>query len=202
MRLRRLSFVAGWTAVVLLAVIGFSAFGTPDGPDPDTEFETAASSMGHTTGAYAGVTFALLSGDPGGLLVDPSGVPGVTSAEEDTQPTLAADGATTTSIPIEVNASGWLSEIQVRALVSVYFQPRDVNQAVRIAWCESRFDPESVNLRTGGIGLFQHLPRYWEERADAAGFAGADPTDPEASTAAAAWEVYNGGGWEIFSCRG
>jgi len=202
MRLRRLSFVAGWMAVVLLAVIGFSAFGTPDGPDPDTEFETAASSMGHTTGAYAGVTFALLSGDPGGTLVDPSGASSVTGAEEDTQPTLAVEGATTTSIPIEVNASGWLSEIQVRALVSVYFQPRDVNQAVRIAWCESRFDPESVNLRTGGIGLFQHLPRYWEDRAEAAGFAGTDPTDPEASTAAAAWEVYNGGGWEIFSCRG
>jgi hypothetical protein len=115
---------------------------------------------------------------------------------------IEAEEATTTSIPIEVNASGWLSEIQVRALVSIYFQPRDVNQAVRIAWCESRFDPGSVNLRTGGIGLFQHLPRYWADRADAAGFPGADPTDPEASTAAAAWEVYNGGGWEIFSCRG
>lgn len=200
MRLRRLSFVAGWTAVVLLAVIGFSAFGTPDGTDPEMDFEAAASSMGHTTGAYAGVTFALLSGDPGGVLVDPPSDPDGAEVEEDTQP--SAEEVTTTSIPIEVNASGWLSEIQVRALVSLYFQPRDVNQAVRIAWCESRFDPESVNLRTGGTGLFQHLPRYWEERAGAAGFAGADPTDPEASTAAAAWEVYNGGGWEIFSCRG
>jgi len=198
MRLRRLSFVAGWTAVVFLAVIGFSAFGTPDGSGSETNFEAAASSMGHTTGAYAGVSFALLSGEPGGAIVQSAGTSDGSGAEAETE----AEEATTTSIPIEVNASGWLSEIQVRALVSIYFQPRDVNQAVRIAWCESRFDPGSVNLRTGGIGLFQHLPRYWADRADAAGFPGADPTDPEASTAAAAWEVYNGGGWEIFSCRG
>jgi hypothetical protein len=98
--------------------------------------------------------------------------------------------------------SGWLSQVQVRAMVTKYFVAEDVNRAVRVAWCESRFDPESVNLRTGAIGLFQHLPRYWAERAEAAGFAGADPTDPEASTAAAAWAVYHGGGWDTFACRG
>jgi len=50
--------------------------------------------------------------------------------------------------------------------------------------------------------LFQHLPKYWDERAENAGFPYADPTDPEASTAAAAWAVYNGGGWDTFACRG
>jgi hypothetical protein len=86
--------------------------------------------------------------------------------------------------------------------VSLYFEPKDVNQAVRVAWCESRFDPSSVDLRTGGVGLFQHLPRYWDERAADAGFKGFVATDAEASTAAAAWAVYNGGGWDIFACQG
>jgi hypothetical protein len=92
--------------------------------------------------------------------------------------------------------------VQVRALVSEHFAAEDVNKAVRVAWCESRFNPSSTNLRTGAVGLFQHLPKYWEERAESAGFPDADPTDPEASTAAAAWAVYNGGGWDTFACRG
>ena len=202
MRFRRLSFVAGWTAVIMLAVIGFSAFGTPDGPEDDINLEAAAANIGHTAGAYAGVSFALMSGDAGGAIVAP--------AEEveapPTDPAISSDVAptppTTSTVPLDVNASGWLSEIQVRALVSEYFDPRDVNKAVRIAWCESRFDPDSVNGRSGAVGLFQHLPRYWGQRSEAAGFGGYPATDPEASVAAAAWEVYNGAGWEIFSCRG
>ncbi len=90
----------------------------------------------------------------------------------------------------------------MRELVAQHFEPDDVNRAVRVAWCESRFDPSFTNLRTGAVGLFQHLPRYWEERAESAGYPGADPTDPVASTAAAAWAVYNGGGWDTFACRG
>ena len=195
MRFRRLSFVAGWTAVILLAVIGFSAFGTPDSPNGDVNIEAASAGIGHTTGAYAGVAFALLSGSTGDPVLPSESEPATSDVD-------AANSPTTTSIPIEVDAGGWLSEIQVRALVSEYFEPRDVNKAVRIAWCESRFDPDSVNLRTGGVGLFQHLPRYWADRSAAAGFDGLPATDPEASTAAAAWEVYNGAGWEIFSCRG
>jgi hypothetical protein len=104
--------------------------------------------------------------------------------------------------PGTIATSGWLSQVQVRALVAEYFAAEDVNQAVRVAWCESRFDPTSTNLRTGGVGLFQHLPRYWTERAENAGFPNAEPTDAEASTAAAAWAVYNGGGWDVFTCRG
>jgi hypothetical protein len=116
----------------------------------------------------------------------------VTSGEPDDEDGSAGTVATPTS--------GWLSEVEVRALVSIYFEPTDVNKAVRIAWCESRFDPNATDLRTGGVGLFNHLPKYWDDRATNAGFRGADATDPEASTAAAAWEVYNGAGWQIFGC--
>ncbi|MDH3190146.1 MAG: transglycosylase SLT domain-containing protein [Acidimicrobiia bacterium] len=197
MRSRRFSFLAGWTAVLLLALAGFAAFGTPEGTNNDISFEAATASMGHATGAYAGLTFALFAATPEELAASTANTAEATDtgADETAEPEPASGTVAT-------NATGWLSEVQVRALVSEYFKAADVNTAVRIAWCESRFDPKSVNLRTGAIGLFQHLPRYWEDRASNAGFPGADPTDPEASTAAAAWAVYNEGGWDIFTCEG
>lgn len=198
MRLRRFSFLAGWVAVILLAAAGFAAFGTSQDAANDVEYEAAAASLGHTAGTYAGLTFALFADAPADATVAVSGEP--TDAGEATeQTTLASDSASSTGTI--ASPAGWLSEVQVRSLVSEYFKVEDVNTAVRIAWCESRFDPEAVNLRTGAVGLFQHLPQYWEERAESAGFPGADATDPRASTAAAAWAVYDGAGWDIFGCR-
>ena len=59
--------MAGWAAVALLALAGFAAFDNPDPTVDELETEAAAASMGHTTGAYAGLTFALLAGEPGGV---------------------------------------------------------------------------------------------------------------------------------------
>lgn len=211
MRSRRLSFIAGWAALALLAVAGFAAFGNPSPTSQEVQVEAAAASMGHTSGAYAGLGFALLGGDqtststgldfPEGYLdPDPQTIkaviqdsPTANDSAKDTHPAAGTIASLT---------SGWLSEVEVRALVSLYFEPEDVNQGVRVAWCESRFDPNSVNLRTGGVGLFQHLPRYWDERTANAGFSGFEPTNAEASTAAAAWAVYHGGGWDVFGCQG
>lgn len=206
MRFRRLSFLAGWAAVALLAVAGFAAFGNPSPTPEQVQVEAAAASMGHLAGAYAGLSFAL-TGDGGRAaepppMAEPPGDP-FTLAEPprpEEPPQAASSGSSGGTIASPI--SGWLSQVEVRALVSLYFQPEDVNRAIRVAWCESRFDPNSVDLRTGGIGLFHHLPQYWEARAANAGFAGAEPTDPEASVAAAAWEVYDGGGWDVFTCRG
>lgn len=202
MRSRRLSFVAGWAAVALLAIAGFAAFGASDADPEELQAEAAAASIGHTAGAYAGLTFAQLGsdGDTAVIVASPVGeeTPESDRAASDTD---SAEQPAEGSGTIATSTSGWLSEVEVRAFVTAYFEPTDVNRAVRIAWCESRFDPNHTDLSTGGVGLFNHLPRYWEERATRAGFPGADPTDPEASTAAAAWEVYNGSGWEIFSCR-
>ncbi len=204
MRSRRLSFVAGWAAVALLAVAGFAAFGTPDRVSEDLEANVVAASIGHTAGAYAGLSFALV-GDGETTAV---AVADETVTEEDENPAPEPSDTTETEETeaiaqgtIVSPVSGWLSEVEVRSLVEKYFEPTDVNRAVRIAWCESRFDPNAVDMQTGGVGLFAHLPRYWEERAGNAGFPGIPATDAEASTAAAAWEVYNGAGWEIFSCR-
>lgn len=201
MRSRRLSFVAGWAAVALLAIAGFAAFGTPDGGSEDLEANVVAASIGHTAGAYAGLSFALVSDEETTAVA----VADETVTEETENPAPEPSDTTeteeTTDGTIASPVSGWLSEVEVRSLVEKYFEPTDVNKAVRIAWCESRFDPNAVDMQTGSVGLFGHLPRYWEERAGNAGFPGIPATDPEASTAAAAWEIYNGAGWEIFSCR-
>ena len=195
MRLRRLSFIAGWAAVALLAVAGFAAFGTSGSTQAEPEFDATEPGLGHSTGAQAGFNFAVLAGQ--GAAGDSEAVTATTVAAE--QASSPADQSTGT---IASDESGWLSQVQVRALVGEYFAAEDVNKAVRVAWCESRFNPDSTNLRTGAVGLFQHLPKYWAERAENAGFPGADPTDAEASTAAAAWAVYNEGGWDTFACRG
>lgn len=192
MRLRRLSFIAGWAAVALLAVAGFAAFGTSGSTQADPDFDASAESMGHDIGARAGLAFAILAGQ---TLTAETGTLEVVEEPETEADTVETSQGT-------IASDGWLSQVEVRALVAEYFKSEDVNKAVRVAWCESRFDPTNTNLRTGAIGLFQHLPRYWEERAEQAGFAGADPTNPEASTAAAAWAVYEGGGWDTFACRG
>lgn len=204
MRSKRLSFVAGWVAVAVLAVAGFAAFGTA-GADPDeVQADAVAAAIGHTAGAYAGLNFALL-GDDGTTaavaVLAESADTADTEAEDATVDGAEDEKMESPSTPITPPTAGWLSEVEVRALASLYFQPQDVNRAVRIAWCESRFDPNAVDARTGGVGLYNHLPRYWDERATNAGFPGIDATDPEASTAAAAWEVYHGAGWEVFSCR-
>lgn len=192
MRFTRFSFVAGWAAVALLAAAGFATFGTGD--QGGSGEAGASDRLGHTTGAYAGLAFAVHGADP---------VEVVEAGEDLTAETEAAPPDSDPGPPDTATApeGGWLSQAEVRALVGRHFAAEDVNQAVRVAWCESRFDPEAVNLRTGAVGLFQHLPRYWPERAAQAGYPGADPTDPEASTAAAAWEVYHGAGWDVFACR-
>jgi hypothetical protein len=204
MRSRRLSFVAGWVAVGLLAVAGFAAFGTPEPNSDDIQAEAAAASIGHTAGAYAGLTFALLGSDGDSTMLVATAIdedPADETAAGSSSTTMELEETADTEVTAPPPASDWLSEVEVRALVTLFFEPTDVNKAVRIAWCESRFDPDAQDLRTGGIGLFNHLPRYWEERSANAGFPGVAATDPEASTAAAAWEVYHGGGWEIFNCR-
>lgn len=197
MRTRRFSFVAGWVAVAVLAVAGFAAFGIGEPSSEEVKAEAAAASIGHTAGAYAGLTFARLSTKGESAVLTAT----VLEEEPTGDNTVTADTVVETTEVTIAPGNGWLSEVEVRALASLYFEPTDVNKAVRIAWCESRFDPDAVDLRTGGVGLYNHLPRYWTERALNAGFLGVDATDPEASTAAAAWEVYHGAGWEIFNCR-
>lgn len=84
-----------------------------------------------------------------------------------------------------------------RPLVAQYFP--DVDKALAVMWCESRGDPSATNLSSGAAGLFQHLPKYWQDRSAAAGWAGADIYDPEANVAVAGW-LRRTGGWGHWAC--
>ncbi len=80
-----------------------------------------------------------------------------------------------------------------RSLVSSYFVPSDVDTALRVISCESGGDPNAQNSSSGAAGLFQHIPRYWAERAASIGLPGASIFDPVANVAAAAYLVYTEG---------
>lgn len=100
--------------------------------------------------------------------------------------------------PTGPGAEGW------RTLVEQYFEPGDVDKAIRIIACESHGDPNARNRSSGASGLFQHIPRYWPERSRGAGFAGASVFDPVANVGVAAWLVYDypAGGWKHWVCKG
>ncbi len=71
-----------------------------------------------------------------------------------------------------------------------------VTWAERVAWCESRYDPQAVNPQTDAEGLFQFLPSTWR----ATPFASASPFDPAANARAAAW-LYARYGPEQWECQ-
>jgi hypothetical protein len=76
----------------------------------------------------------------------------------------------------------------------------DPNQLLRVAWCESRYNPNVVNARSGAAGLFQFMPATWAANSVRAGYAGASVFDPVASANVAAYMFRNGqaGQW---SCK-
>ena len=54
-----------------------------------------------------------------------------------------------------------LTEPQMTALAALYWRTtQDVADAVKVAWCESRWDTTAVG-DAGEHGLFQIIPRYW-----------------------------------------
>jgi len=80
-------------------------------------------------------------------------------------------------------------------LVERYFPSEHQALAYRIAFCESSAKPH-YNLthptilaisKSGAVGWFQHLPKYWEDRSRLAGFDGYDIYDPVANVGVAAW---------------
>jgi len=108
-----------------------------------------------------------------------------------TTTTMVSDLTTTTTAPPPPDPGGSFPAPveRWRPLVAAYFSPGRVEAALAVIQCESHGDPEAANPLSGAAGLFQHIPRYWPERAAAVGFPGASPYDGEANIAAAAWLV-------------
>ena len=62
----------------------------------------------------------------------------------------------------------------------------DPTQLLRVAWCESRYNPSAYNA-SGASGLFQFMPRTWAANSVRAGYGGASVFDPVASANVAAY---------------
>jgi hypothetical protein len=75
--------------------------------------------------------------------------------------------------------------------------PAAVQWAMNVAWCESRYHPNSVNSDSGASGLFQFLPSTWSGTP----YASYSPFDPRINALAAAW-LYNRYGPGRWVCQG
>jgi hypothetical protein len=74
---------------------------------------------------------------------------------------------------------------------------RAVQWAINVAYCESRYHPNSVNTDSGASGLFQFMPSTWSGTP----WANQSPFDPVANANAAAW-LYNRYGPGRWTCQG
>lgn len=75
--------------------------------------------------------------------------------------------------------------------------PAAVQWAINVAYCESRYHPNSVNSSSGASGLFQFMPGTW----GGTPWASQSPFDPVANAQAAAW-LYNRYGPGRWTCQG
>ncbi len=110
-------------------------------------------------------------------------------------PTTTTTTTTTTTIPdpeiIEIETD----PMTLETLIETYFKPEDKEWALRVVKCESLGEPDDTetdayNEESGASGWFQHLPKFWEERTEAAGIPGADIFDPVAQVLIAAYLLY------------
>lgn len=74
---------------------------------------------------------------------------------------------------------------------------RALQWAFNVAWCESRYHPNSVNSSSGASGLFQFLPSTWAFTPQHS----LSPFDPVANANAAAW-LYTRDGPSQWVCQG
>jgi hypothetical protein len=74
---------------------------------------------------------------------------------------------------------------------------RAVQWAINVAYCESRYHPNSVNSDSGASGLFQFMPSTWSGTP----WAAQSPFDPVANAQAAAW-LYSHYGPGRWTCQG
>ncbi|MEX2280368.1 MAG: transglycosylase SLT domain-containing protein [Acidimicrobiia bacterium] len=201
MRFARIGLLAGWILVSMLVVAGFAAFSADDQTDASAVTSILSADVGRTAGAVAALSFvgsAETTSSTAGLALDPTAAGGdaVGLSLRVAPPTEPSDKQGGVYV-----RSGYLSETEMRALVTEHFEAADVNRAIRVAWCVSAFNPSTINPATGASGLFQHLPENWAEYSTEAGFPEASVFDPEANIAVAAWMLYElPGGWSHWDC--
>ncbi len=208
MRSVRSALVGLGTVTILLTFVGFATF-SPDGADPRPDVTTTtpsalAADAGSTTGRVTAFVFAnqlqshqeespeiVMYGEP---TLDPSvlKLPTLRSiGSAQPQPTTTTQPPTTTTTP---PAGGPLTEGEMRLLAAQFFPAEQLDKAVLVAGCESTYNPSAYNPAGPFAGLFQHSLAYWNDRAAAAGWAGASVYDATANTAVSAW-LWARDGW-------
>ncbi len=195
MHIRRLALIAGWAVMSLFTAAGFAAFGGGDVTSTTGKDVPLDPSLGKRVGAVVALAFSHDS-EPSATSPPPDD-----PVINDISANSVVGPGSTTVATAQDDLGRVLTEGQLRGLVSKYFKKADVERALRIAWCESKYDTEATNPRSGAAGLFQHLPKYWGQRSDAAGWEGASIYDPEANVAVAAWLRDEFGGWSHWTCR-
>jgi soluble lytic murein transglycosylase-like protein len=104
--------------------------------------------------------------------------------------------------------AAWMSSLSnhgapppnIAKIITDAFSPlgqRAVQWALNVAYCESRYHPNSVNSSSGAAGLFQFMPGTWAGTP----WASQSPLDPVANSQAAAW-LYSHYGPGRWSCSG
>ena len=71
---------------------------------------------------------------------------------------------------------------------------------LRVAYCESRYDPLAYNGILGASGLFQIIPGTWRANSVRAGYGGASVWDPVANANVAAW-MFSQGQARQWACK-
>ena len=128
-----------------------------------------------------------------------------TTATTTTTTAPPATTTTTTTVPTTTTVLHQLlqkpsvPQFTLGQLVDYFFAEPDRAWALKVALCESSGLPDhvssdAVHPSSRASGWFQHLPKFWQERSEAAGFAGVDILDPVANVGVAAWLLYDGGG--------
>ena len=88
-----------------------------------------------------------------------------------------------------------------------YGIPEQTDTFLRVMQCESMGLTTAHNTnvysdpKDQASGLMQHMPRYWDNRAEAIGMPGASPFNPIANVYASAWLLtVKHGGWVHWTC--
>jgi len=94
--------------------------------------------------------------------------------------------------PPATTRPGRVPSDSIRAIIMAAFSPlgqNSVTWALRVAACESGYNPYAVNRSSGAAGLFQFMPSTWAHSPLAA----QSPFDPVANSQAAAWLLARSG---------
>jgi Transglycosylase SLT domain len=104
-------------------------------------------------------------------------------------PPAAAAPAVTFKPPAGSGGSG------LAAIYAVFGNSPGLSWALRVANCESHYNPLAVNRSSGASGLFQFMPSTWNSN-----FPGWNIWDPNAQ-ARAALRFYNAGRQSAWTCK-